>query len=65
MPENVESLNLSEIFKDNIETKNNQEILDRFATRFSALGWTTKRSKHKNIKGKTKKKFHRYKFFIG
>ena len=65
MPENVESLNFSEIFKDNIETKNNQEILDRFTTRLSALGRTTKRPMHKNIKGKTKKKFYRYKFFIG
>jgi len=67
MPENAESLNFSEIFKENIENKNNQEILDRFSTKLLAPGRTTKRSKHKYVKGKTEKqkKFYRYKFFIG
>ena len=69
-PENIEFLSLSEIFKekiDNIEAKNNQEILDRFSPRLSALNRTTKRPKQKYVKGKNenRRKLYRNKFLFG
>lgn len=70
IPENIEFLSLSEIFKekiDDIEAKNNQDILDRFPPRLSVLNRTTKRPKQKYVKGKNEnhKKLYRNKFLFG
>ena len=70
IPGNIEFLSLSEIFKekiDYIEAKNNQEILDRYSPRLSALNMTTKRPRQKHVKGKNenRKKLYRTKFVFG
>ena len=66
MPENAESLNLSEIFEEkfnNVEAKYNQILLNRFGPRLSAYIKPSKPPKSKSIKGKTtyQRKYYRNK----
>jgi hypothetical protein len=72
MPENAESLNLSEIFEEkvnNIEAKYNQILLNRFAPKLSlnqayqAYIKPSKPPKSKSVKGKTtyQRKYYRNK----
>ena len=68
MPENAESLNLSEIFEEkvnNIEPKYNQILLNRFGPKLSLSAYIkpSKPPKSKSIKGKTtyQRKYYRNK----